>query len=256
LPAARLAGHLAPIAGEDHNLPVPRECWEPSDGLKAVAVASWLVKACFFCLMVRFFFPRVFLMPAVVIAAVLFGAACLARFRVVLDRAAGEVAITIGLWTRRVPVIQVDRVDEVLRFGAEIKIAGGQTFSFSPFRKRGKLVRLLRMRTGFEGMELAITQAAAAARSGDPGRAAAAKEAAQSAMARRAIPGAWVVCGSGLLSLAVAMAVQPQAGGWLVHSVAVLLRIFYGAGGTALLLIGAWILLGALRGRRAGRQQA
>ena len=33
-------------------------------------MASWLVKVGFFLLMVRFFFPRVFLMPAIVIAVV------------------------------------------------------------------------------------------------------------------------------------------------------------------------------------------
>jgi hypothetical protein len=217
-------------------------------------MASWLVKVGFFCLMLRFFFPRVFLMPAVVIAGVLFAAACLARFRVLLDHAAGEVAITIGLWTRRVPLIRIERVEEVLRFGAEIEIAGGQTFTFSPFRKRRRLTRWLKIRTGFEGMELAITQAAAAARAADPGRAAAAKAAAGNARSRRTISGAYVACGCGVLLLAVAVAVQPQAGGWFVYSVAVLLRIFYGAGGIAVLLIGAGMLHSALRDRRTVRQ--
>ena len=68
-------------------------------------MASWLVKAGLFCLMVRFFFPRVFLIPAVVIAGVLYAAACLARFRVRLDRAAGSVAVTTGWWTRRVALL-------------------------------------------------------------------------------------------------------------------------------------------------------
>jgi hypothetical protein len=217
-------------------------------------MASWLVKVGFFCLMLRFFFPRVFLMPAVVIAGVLFAAACLVRFRVLLDRAAGEVAITIGLWTRRVPLIRIERVEEVLRFGAEIEIAGGQTFAFSPFRKRRRLTRWLKIRTGFEGMELAITQAAAAARAADPGRATAAKAAAENARSRRTISGAYVVCGCGVLLLAVAVAVQPQAGGWFVYSVAVLLRIFYGAGAIAALLIGAGMLHSALRDRRTVRQ--
>jgi hypothetical protein len=191
-------------------------------------------------------------MPAMVLAGVLYAAACLARFRVLLDRAAGEVAITIGLWTKRVPLIRVERVEEVLRFGAEIEIAGGLTFTFSPFRKRRRLVRLLKIRTGFEGMELAITQAAATACAADPGRAAAAKAAAETAQSRRMIP---VVCGCGVFALAVAVAVQPQAGGWFVYSVAVLLRIFYGAGGAAALLAGAGMLHGALRDRRAVRGQ-
>jgi hypothetical protein len=71
-------------------------------------MASWLVKVGFLYLMVRFFFPHVFLMPAMVIAGVLYAAACLAWFRVLLDRAAGEVAITIGLWRRRVPLIRTN----------------------------------------------------------------------------------------------------------------------------------------------------
>jgi hypothetical protein len=217
-------------------------------------MASGLVKAGLCCLMMRFFFPRGFVIPAVVIAGVLYAAACLARFRVLLDRAADEVAITIGLWTRFVPLIQIDRVEEVLRFGAEIETAGGVTFTFSPFSKRRRLVRFLRIRTGFEGMELAITQAAAAARAADPGRAAAAKAAAEAAQSRRRIPGACVVCGCGVFSLAVAVAVQPQAGGWLLHSVAVLLRIFYAAGCVAALLIGAGMLFSALRDWRTAHQ--
>jgi len=217
-------------------------------------MASWLVKAGLFCLMVRFFFPRVFLIPAVVIAGVLYAAACLARFRVRLDRAAGSVAVTTGWWTRRVPLILIEGVDEVLRFGAEIEIAGGQTLSFSPFRKRRRLARWLKIRTGFEGMELAITQAAAAARAADPGRAAAAKAAAEATQSRRTIPFAGVACGCGAFSLAVAVAVRPQAGGWLLHSVAVLLQIFYGTAGVAALLAGAWMVHSALSERRTARE--
>jgi hypothetical protein len=158
-------------------------------------MAFWLAKAGFFCLMMRFFFPRVFLMPAMVIAGVLYAAACLARFRVLRDRAAGEVAITIGLRARRVPLIRIERVEEVLRLGAGIEIAGGVTFTFSPLRKRRRLLRLLKIRTGFEGMELAIAQAAAAPRVAGPGRAAAAKAAAEAAQSRRTIPGVCVACG-------------------------------------------------------------
>lgn len=214
---------------------------------------SWLVKAGLFCLVVRFCFPRVFLMPAVVIAGVLYVAACVTRFRVLLDRTAGEVAITIGWWTKRVPLIRIERVDEVLRFGAEIKLVGGVSFTFSPFRKRRRLTRLLKIRTGFEGMELAITQAAEAARAADPVRAAAAKAAAAAALSRRTIPAACVAFAAGVFSLAVAVAVHPQAGGWLVHFVATLLRIFYGAGGVVGLLIGAGILHSALRNRHTAR---
>jgi hypothetical protein len=236
---------------------MPQECWKPSAGLKTVAAVSWLVKeAGLFCLMVRFFFPRVFLTPAVVIVGVLFVAGCVARNRVLLDRAAGEVAITIGLWTKRVPLIRIERVDEILRFGAEIKMLGGLTFIFSPFRKRRRLTRLLKIRTGFEGMELAITQAAEAARAADPVRAAAAKAAAEAGLSRRTIPGACVVYGCGLLFLAVAVAVQPQADGGLVHLVAMLLRIYYVAGGVVCLLVGTGLLYSALRSRHTARPGA
>jgi hypothetical protein len=245
---------LPPIARERHNVPVPRDCWKPSPGLKAAAAVSGLVKVGFFYLMLWFFFPRVFLVPAMVIAGVLYLAGGLARVRVLLDRTVGEVAITVGFWTKHVPLIRIERVDEVLRFGAEIKILGGVTFVFSPFRKRRRLVRLLKIRTGFEGMELAITRAAAAARAADPGGAAAAKAAGEAALSRRTIPAACAVLGCGALALAVAVAVQPQAGGWLVHSVAVLLRIFYVTGGVVALLFGIGILESALRNRHTARQ--
>ena len=214
---------------------------------------SSLVKVGLFYLMVRFFFPRVFLTPAMVLAGVLFVAGFLARVQVLLDRAAGEVAITIGFWTKRVPLIRIERVDEILRFGAEIKIVGGMAFTFSPFQKRRRLARLLRIRTGFEGMEVAVTQAAVAARAADPGGAAAATAAGQARQSRRTIPMASTVCACGLFSLAVAVAVQPQADGWLVPSVAMLLRVYYGAGGVLALLIGAGILRSALRNRHGAR---
>ena len=74
---------------------MPPECWKPSRGLKAAEAASGIVKLGVFYLVLRFFFPRVFLTPALVIAGVLFVASCLARVRVRLDRSAGEVAITV-----------------------------------------------------------------------------------------------------------------------------------------------------------------
>jgi len=86
---------------------------------------------------------------------------------------------------------------------------------------------------GFEGMELAITQAAEAACAADPVRAAAEKAAAAAALSRRTIPAACAAFGAGALSLAVAVAVQPQAGGWLVHFVATLLRILNRPAGVA-----------------------
>jgi hypothetical protein len=234
---------------------VPPECWKPSAGLRAVAAASGLVKLGLFYLVLRFCFPRVFLTPALVIAVVAYVAGILARVRVRLDRAAGEVAITIGWWTKRVPLLRIERVDEVMRFGGEIKIAGGTSFGFSPFKKRRWLARLLKIRTGFEGIEAAITAAAAAARAADPVGAAAVQAAAKAAQSRRAIPAACVAFAGGVLSLAIAVAARPQAGGWLVHLVAVVLRIYFVAGCLVALPISAGILYSALRQRRTARQQ-
>jgi hypothetical protein len=233
---------------------MPPECWKPSRGLKAVEAASGIVNLGVFCVVLRFFFPRVFLTPALVIAGVLFVAACLARVRVRLDRSAGEVAITTGFWTKRVPLIRIESVDTVRQLGAEIKIAGGMTFAFGPFSKRRRLARWLKIRTGFEGMEPAITQAAEAARAADPVQAAAIQAAAKASRSQRTIPDACAAFACGVLALAIAVAVRPEAGGWLVHLVAALLRIFYLAGGVVALLIGAGILHSALRNRHTARQ--
>jgi len=59
------------------------------------------------------------------------------------------------------------------------------------------------------------------------------------------------VSGAGLFALAVAALVQAQAGSWLVHYAAWLLRIYFGAGGAACMLIGAWMLRRAWRDGRA-----
>jgi hypothetical protein len=67
-------------------------------------------------------------------------------------------------------------------------------------------------------MELAITQAAAAARAADPGRAAAEDAASRRTASRFGIPGAFFLCGMGVLLLAAVAVVQPQAGGWFVRS--------------------------------------
>jgi hypothetical protein len=234
---------------------VPQERWKPSAGLMAVAMAAGLVKVGLTYLVMRYLFLPVFLVPVMVIAGVLYLAGLLARPRVRLDRAAGEVAITLGWWTRRVPLIRIERVDQARRFGAEIKIVGGAGFALSPLGKRRRLARLLKIRTGFEGMELAITQAAASARAADPDRAAAVRAAAEAAQSRRTIPLACAACGIGLLSLAVTLAVRPQAGGWLVHLAAALLRIYFVVGGIVALLIGAGILSSALRNRHTAGQQ-
>ena len=103
-------------------------------------------------------------------------------------------------------------------------------------------------------MDLAITEAAAAERAADPDRAAAEDAVSRRVKGRLGIFAAPCLC-VGLLSLALAAAVQPQAGGWLVHSVALLLRIYFGAAGGLAVLISPWLLRSAWRDRRTARPQ-
>jgi protein-S-isoprenylcysteine O-methyltransferase Ste14 len=198
----------------------------------------------------RLFFAHALVLPVTVLTAVLCSARTLVRFRVVLEPAAGDVAITTGFWTRHVQLTRIERVEEVLRLGVMIKI-GSMAYRFGPFRKRRRLERWLRIRTGFEGMELAVTRPAAAARSAGP-----VSPAAAGSRSAEGLPAACIVCGAGLFSLAVAALVEPQAGGWLVHSVALLLQAMYGGGGAVVVLIGAWMLRGAWRDRRTAPQPA
>lgn len=199
--------------------------------------------------MMRFFFPHVLVLPVTVLAAVWCCAGSVARFRVLLDPADGDVAITTWFWTRHVQLAQVESVEEVLRFGAKIKASDGRIYSFGPFKKRRRLQRWLRIRTGFEGMDLAVTRAAAAMRSASPGSPAPADSASP-----HGLPAACLVCGVGLFSLAVAALVEPRAGGWLVHSVALLLKTMYGAAGAVAVLVGAWMLCRAWRDRSTAQQ--
>jgi hypothetical protein len=202
----------------------------------------------------RFFFPRVLLTPVMITAGALYVALCFAQIRVVVDRAGGEAAITTGLWTRNVRLTQIERV-VVRRSGAEIKIASGDTYGFGPLWKRRWLDRLVWVRSGFEGMDLAIPQAAADARAADPDRAAADDADSLRTISRRKVPGACSVYGVGLVLLAMADAVRPQAGGWLVHSVAVLIRIYCVIAACVAMLIGTGMLRSAWRNRRTARQQ-
>jgi hypothetical protein len=65
---------------------------------------------------------------------------------------------------------------------------------------------------------------------------------------------AFMVSTAGLLSLAIAVLVQPQTGGSLVHAGAVARRIVYGAMGAAAVLIGAGLLDRAWHNRRVAGQ--
>ena len=232
---------------------MPRESWQMSRGLRAVTAAYGLIYLGLVPVVLRFFFPRVLLLPVTVIAVVLYVAVCLARLQVVLDRAVGEVAISVGWWTRHVPLTQIERV-RVVRSGVEIRIAGGVTYGLGPLWERRWLRGLPPVRSGFEEMDLAIMQAAAAARAADPDRAAAEDAASRRAASRRTVLGASFACGAGLVSLAAAVVVQPRANGWLVHVVAVLLRIYFGAGGAVAVLVGVGLLVSTWRNRRTVRR--
>ena len=160
---------------------------------------------------------------------------------------AGELAITI-FWTVHVPLAQIKSVKE-LPFGVKIKTVGS-VYEFGGRTWYFRLLKgLLRIRTGFEGMERAVAQAVATV------RAASSEDAEPEGAASQ--PGILIAClflGGGLLALAVAVAVQPQAGVWLVHILAWLLRIYFDAGGFVVMLLGAWFLHNALRDRRDVRR--
>lgn len=232
---------------------MPRKSWQMSRGLRAVTAAYGLVYLGLLAVVMRFFFPRVLFLPVTVTAAVLYVAVSIARLQVVLDRAAGEVAIIAGPWTRHVRLTQVERV-AVTRSGVEIRVADGISYGIGPLRKRRWVWWLPSVRSGFEEMDLAIMQACAAARAADPDRAAAEDAASRRAASRGRVLAASFACGAGLVSLAVAAVVQQRANGWLVHAVAVLLRVYFGAAGVVAVLVGACLLISTWRNRRTARQ--
>jgi hypothetical protein len=196
-------------------------------------------------------FAHVLLIPDTVIGTVSVLCWVLAPGRVVLDPAGGEVTVTIAFWPRRVPLARVTSVDEVLRLGAKISFAGRRGaewgYGFTPFRRRGWLERRLRVRTGFEGMELAITEAIAAGRGAgpDPGG-----PSAVTAPSAHGFLGAGLAAGLGVLALVLAVLARPQADGWLVHAAALVVRAWFGMWGVALVLAGGALLVVAWRARR------
>lgn len=232
---------------------MPGESWQMSRGLRTVTTGYGLIYLGLLYVVLRFFFPRVLLLPVTVIAAVLYVAVCLARFQVVLDRVDGEVAIIVGWWTRHVPLTQIEQV-KVVRSGVQIRIAGGMSYGIGPLWKRRWLRGLPPVRSGFEEMDLAIMQAAAAARAADPDRAAAEDAASRRAASRRTVLAASFASGVGMVSLAAAAVLQPRGNGWLVHVLAVLLRVYFGAGGAVAVLVGACLLVSMWRNRRTARQ--
>jgi hypothetical protein len=219
---------------------MPQERWGPSWGLRVLAGLQGIIGSGLCCVMVWFFFPHALLVPVMAVAAVLTVSAICLPVRVLLDQGRGEVALTIGFWTRHVPLTQVTRVDETGTLGAWIGVGNGVSYGFAPFSKRRLLSAWLRprLRTGFEGMEAAITRAAAIARGDAPDSPLPGENG-----SARGVRSACLLAGAGLLVMAVAALIQPQAGGWLVHAVALALAVVYWAGGGVAVLVGLVMLV-------------
>src|SRR5512142_2154729 len=202
------------------------ERWAPSWGLRALAGVQGIVNAGLFGVVMWFFFPHVLLVPFVAVVVASFVGLFLLPYQALLDPGRGEVAIRLAFWTRHVPLTQVARVEESGRLGAEITTASGWSFGIGPFAKRRWLAAWLRprLRTGFEGMEAAITQAAEAARAGAP---------APAAGSVTGVGRACLLVAAGLLPLAIAALIRPQTGSSLVHAGALVLRVVYGVTGAA-----------------------
>jgi hypothetical protein len=212
------------------------ESWTPSWQLRAAGALRSAATVGGTCAVLWFFFPHVLLVPGTVLSGLLNLPQWLTPARVRLDRARGELAITFGWWTRHVPLNRIKGVDEVFRFGAVIATRDGWTYQISPFRKRRRLERWLRMRTGFEGMDLTITQAAAAARAENPGRPA------DGASSPARVLDACLLCVMGAAGVVLAALVRPQAGGWLLCAGADLLTAWWGIAGAVVGLLGMWLL--------------
>ena len=216
------------------------ESWTPSWQLRAVGALRSAVTVGGTYAVLWFFLPHVFLVPGTVLSGLLYLPRWLMSARVRLDRARGELAITFGWWTRHVPLDRISQVDQVFRFGAVIATRDSWTYRISPFRKRRRLERWLRMRTGFEGMELTITQAAAAARAENPGWPA------DGASSPVGVLGACLLCVLGAAGVVLAALVRPQAGGWLLRAGADLLTAWWGIVGAVIGIIGVWLLCRAV----------
>jgi hypothetical protein len=236
---------------ERDNQLVREECWKPSFALRMVQLVRGLFCGGLGYILLRALFPQFLLLAYLGVLGLAWVSTCFVPIRVALNRAEGEVAITVAFWTRHVRLTQLKRVKQARRLGAKITTADGWTVQFGLSKKHPFLRKLLKIRTGFEGMERTITEAVAAARAADPGRAAAEYAAARSKASRFGLSGASLVCVGGVFSLALAAAVRPQTASWIAHDAAALLRIYFGAGGVVGVLLGAWLLVRALRDHHA-----
>jgi hypothetical protein len=210
---------------------VAAESWKPSFMLRVMMVVGGLINAGVCYVIVRFLFPQVFLLPVTIIAAAVGLGLSVTPYRVILDRAEGKVAVRKGPWTRHARLTEVI-VDEDGLSRIVVKIRGAVELRVLPFRGR---CRWLRLRSGFEGMDLALA-AAVAAIGGSRNPAPEHRES-----RHPVLYGALLIAG-GVLGVVLASLVQPQVNGWFVHAAAWVLRFWFGAPGAVLMLIGAWTL--------------
>jgi hypothetical protein len=215
--------------------------WRPSAALRVAMAARVGGAVGVSYVLLRFFFPQVLLLPVLTLFVACGIAVLFLPCSVVLDRSAGEVEITYAGWERRVALTQIERTNSDKRFGFGIDFRNGMGLDITPFGEGGRLERWLwlRFRTGFEGMEPAIAEAAAAARAANPDEPA----------ARQGIVGACLIGGVGLIFLAAAVLVRPQVNVQLVHSVAWLLSVGYGILGSLAVVLGASMAVSAWRAR-------
>jgi hypothetical protein len=231
--------------GIKHNSGVEMLSWEPSAAFRVLCAVRGILGSGAWYLVLFLLFPHVLLIPFAAIAA-LGLPAIFVRVRVALDPGLGEVGIRWGWWTRRIPLIEIESVDEVLRFGAEIRLRNGTGWSMGPLKKsRRRLARWLRVRTGFEGMELSIIEAVAAAR--------AAAGLSKAAAPEDTPPGylaGFMIFTGGLIAMGCALLVHPQVDAPAIHVAATLLTIWCAFWSAVLLLIGGIILFSRVRRAR------
>lgn len=208
-------------------------------------IVRWVIDTGVCYAIMRYLFPHVLLVPVTVALSAASLARCLARFRVVLDSEASQVAVTVGPWTRRVPLAKVEQVDEVLRFGTEITFRDGMAFWYSPLKKRRRVGRLLADAHRVRGHGPVHHPGRRGRPRRPPGRA----RRPGSLRLRHPALAARIMSGVALVLLAVTSGVHEQAGGWLVHAAAVLLRVWVGGGGVVMLLFAVGLLFRSLRGR-------
>lgn len=219
--------------------------WGPSAAFRALCAVGGILGLGFWYLVLFLLFPHVLLILFVAIAA-LYSSAVFVRLRVALDPGLGEVRIKIGWWTRRIPLSEIESVDEVLRFGAGIRLRNGTSLSIGPSKKsRGRLARWLRIRTGFEGVELSVIEAVATARA-----AAGLDKVAAPESTPPGYPLGLAIFAGGLIAMGCAILVHPQVDVPVIHVAATLLTIWCAFWSAVLLLVSGGILFSRVRRAR------